>query len=1023
MTPWVCGSTTSARLRLIGYFTFVLGVSATIATSQQTNTVVRKTQTNNSRIRFRSGARRTSRGRSFSAITGAGSSTGLVYEQDCNDPDNPLPTWVCHEVPKSLLPPNYPYYVGHDEPLLEFFSNTPGTGNNVQWKIRLPNTDPTPTQNGSAVANRELYPTFWFSMALCDPASTPFGACTPNSDANTSAAGSAILELQFYPPGSGCPDDSKWCAALTIDELTTNCGEPITAGNITTDGTTGGPRLLMSPGDNILITIKDTASGLRTDVNDLTSSTTGFMVASTANGFTQTLETTHAPLMPVPSGTCSTTPFAYHPEYLTASQANQGSWINDNISISFEIGHFELCGDAGCGTKPDGPDADDTGCGTVLGVGGCTGQDDDHDGLSYQAVWPDGNASHPSTLVIGNALNNGIGPLGFSGGSYKAPFNKLFFQKPNIAGAFYPFYTKAGTGAACVLNFGNDIPGTTTNDFGKTAQYGKIIPNLCAGSPPSITKAFGAATIPLGQTTTLQITIANPNPTLDLTGVSFNDSLPAGLSQTGSVVGTGCGAFSFGGLPTAINVSNVSILAGGTCTITTTVVGLIPGVKNNSTSAITANESDSSGTGASASITVVAPPMLTKKFAAATVPLNQNTVLTFTITNPNPTVALTGVGFTDNLPSGLSAVGPVTSGGVCPASALTFTPSVLTASGITLPPSGACTLSIIVKGIVAGVENNSTSNIASIEGGPGSPGSASITVVAPPVINKMFNLLAIPVGGGTTLSFNILNPNATVSLTVSFTDNLPTGLVVSTPNGLTGSCGAGTITATPGSSIISMTGTIPATASCSFSVNVSGTIDAIAINSVTVQSVEGGAGNTSIARVVVGDVFQVNYASNLDKGDSGINVTNAGTTGNICVNVYAFSPDEQLIDCCACNVTPGGLVSLSANQDLISNTLTPAHPTSVVVKLLATESTVVCDASSPNPASLGLGMLAWGTNLHAVSPSPLTLGVTENKFSSSGLSAAELTRITSLCGFIEANGSGFGICRSCRLGAQGASKQ
>jgi hypothetical protein len=410
----------------------------------------------------------------------AASITGAVHVADCNDPDSSLPTWICKEFPHDLRPPGYPYYVGHDEPDMQFYSNTPGTGNNMQWKIKLPAADPAPDQAGTKIANRELYPTFWFSVALCDPQSTPFGACTPNSDANTSAAGSAILELQFYPPGSACPgDDSKWCASLTIDELTTNCGEPITAAPITTDGTPGGPRLLMSPSDSIRITVNDTANGLQNIVEDLTSGKTGSMVASGANGFTQTAESTHAV---DPSATCPTQPFDYHPEYLTASTANNGSWIAANVDFSFEIGHGELCGNTSCSTKPDA-DADDNGCGTTLGVGICTGQDSDHDGMSYLADWPDGTANHPSSLIIGNVLDNGVGPLGFSGGSYQAAYGKIFIQNAPVAGAFYPFYSQAGTGHACVFNFGNDIPGTTTNDFGKTAQYGTTIDNPCTGAP------------------------------------------------------------------------------------------------------------------------------------------------------------------------------------------------------------------------------------------------------------------------------------------------------------------------------------------------------------------------------------------------------------------------------------------------------------------------------------------------------------------------------------------------------------
>jgi hypothetical protein len=177
------------------------------------------------------------------------------------------------------------------------------------------------------------------------------------------------------------------------------------------------------------------------------------------------------------------------------------------------------------------------------------------------------------------------------------------------------------------------------------------------------------------------------------------------------------------------------------------------------------------------------------------------------------------------------------------------------------------------------------------------------------------------------------------------------------------------------------------------------------------------------------DSFQVRYASNLNIGDSVINITNAGTTNtangalsNICANVYTFSPDEQLISCCACPVTPNALVSLSANSDLVSNTLTPAHPTSIVVKIAFTAG-AACNASNVPAGSLAAGGRAWGTTLHAAPTTPVSYQVTETAFSSADLSAGELARITSFCGFIQANGSGFGICRSCRLGGLGAVSQ
>jgi len=67
-------------------------------------------------------------------------------------------------------------------------------------------------------------------------------------------------------------------------------------------------------------------------------------------------------------------------------------------------------------------------------------------------------------------------------------------------------------------------------------------------------------------------------------------------------------------------------------------------------------------------------------------------------------------------------------------------------------------------------------------------------------------------------------------------------------------------------------------------------------------------------------------------------------------------------------------------------------------------------------------MLSWGTTIHAT-PVAASYGVTETPFSTASLSAGELSRVGNLCNFILANGSGFGVCRSCRLGGLGAVSQ
>jgi hypothetical protein len=169
--------------------------------------------------------------------------------------------------------------------------------------------------------------------------------------------------------------------------------------------------------------------------------------------------------------------------------------------------------------------------------------------------------------------------------------------------------------------------------------------------------------------------------------------------------------------------------------------------------------------------------------------------------------------------------------------------------------------------------------------------------------------------------------------------------------------------------------------------------------------------------------YQIRFASNLHVGDSVVNMTNSGASGgNICAHIYTYTPDEQLSSCCSCMITPNALTSLSVKQDLASNSLTPIVPTSMVIKLLATTPVGgACNAATPG--YLAVGLLAWGTTIHplpvTVGTPATTYGVEGSAFSPATLVYGEQVRMTSLCGFIRANGSGYGICKSCRFGGLG----
>jgi hypothetical protein len=292
-------------------------------------------------------------------------------------------------------------YTGHDEPSALFYSNTPGSGNNDVYLLRLP-TDPKtlPTQNGTGgTFNTQLHPAFWFGMAMCDDQSAPnpggssFGKtvpCTPDSDTNIYNSsdpaspryigrhpGSAFMEMQFYPPGwvpwpeaASC-DATQWCAALNIDSLSQNLNtgtqlndtcaaitglEYVNFAFITKNGVSQAPAnpvdssvatftpdhakdLFMNSGDVLKVALHDTPNGFQVDISDLTTGQSGSMTASAANGFGE------VQYAPAPSTACNNIPTNFHPIYSTSSENTRVPWTahSYNVAFSDEIGHFEYC--------------------------------------------------------------------------------------------------------------------------------------------------------------------------------------------------------------------------------------------------------------------------------------------------------------------------------------------------------------------------------------------------------------------------------------------------------------------------------------------------------------------------------------------------------------------------------------------------------------------------------------------------------------------------------------------------------
>jgi hypothetical protein len=273
--------------------------------------------------------------------------------------------------------------------------------------------------------------------------------------------------------------------------------------------------LFMNSGDQLQVSLTDTPNGLKTTIDDQTTNQTGSMTASAANGFAQVRYD--------PTGTsCTAIPYDFHPMYSTSTPSTRVTWAAGSYNVAFdtEIGHFQFCQgpfripstpfgldsngnpttcprndteQSGVNASPS--DGDDLFCfpanePLVYKVAGCSYTNTGFDGASYQRLWPDGNtALHPTPFQFtspetGPNYNVQYSQTGFE---TDLPATEGTCNQQTGAGCtlipqtdegqpatFYPFYTTTNTPGGCVWQFGNDIPGETS-DFGQNSQYGNLL--------------------------------------------------------------------------------------------------------------------------------------------------------------------------------------------------------------------------------------------------------------------------------------------------------------------------------------------------------------------------------------------------------------------------------------------------------------------------------------------------------------------------------------------------------------------
>lgn len=224
-----------------------------------------------------------------------------------------------------------------------------------------------------------------------------------------------------------------------------------------------------------------------------------------------------------------------------------------------------------------------------------------------------------------------------------------------------------------------------------------------------------------------------------------------------------------------------------------------------------------------------AAPTVSISFNLPAIALGGISTMTINLSNPNGGLTFTGAYLKVPMPSQIQ-VAP----GANPATTCTpnkagvaglsmAAPNTLLISGYDIPAGGSCAVTLNVTSNVEGAWMVTSEPLTVNEYGKAGTGSGTLVVGDKPVVSKSFSPASITTGSTSALQLRVINPSATKSFTnLSFTDNLPAGLTIATPSGLSNNCG-GTVTAASGSAVINVSGiNLAAGQNCVISVNVTG---------------------------------------------------------------------------------------------------------------------------------------------------------------------------------------------------------
>ncbi len=436
-------------------------------------------------------------------------------------------------------------------------------------------------------------------------------------------------------------------------------------------------------------------------------------------------------------------------------------------------------------------------------------------------------------------------------------------------------------------NLVNVIPnGTMSSQQGVTNlnPSGEATATLAVQRNINIAKGFSPSVIDANGISRLRITIFNSSDT-DFTGsvnpAALVDNLPAGVTIAATDATTNCAGGSLSqadGSPLVVGANSIALSGGSfpqrsNCSIEVSVTSSAVGVYLNTIPAnsLITNQGSSNQDPANATLRVVTRPTISKAFTPDTIGTDGRSTLVFTLSNPNSAAELptgfTGASFSDTLQN-MRIATPGAAGGSCvgaSSNAFAANATALSFSGLRIPPSGSCTVSVVVTSNTLGVQPNTVSGVLTDQTQTAGAGAnANLTVLARPIFSKRFLNSFIQSGGSTVLELRIDNPNdAVINLaSPAFTDIFPISpgpMRIANPPALVNTCGGSVTNASGGALAIGDTGvrlsggSVPVNGSCVVQVAVTATTLGTYLNSVPpLETLNAGAsaGNAEAALTV-----------------------------------------------------------------------------------------------------------------------------------------------------------------------------